>query len=59
MVERNRDGTAPYCQAAERVSPGFVVGLNTKILVIQSRAYSLWDEEHLRLNILTCMLSEI
>jgi transposase len=59
MVERNWDGIAAYCRAEEKVSLGFVEGLNTKIRVIQRRAYGLRDEEYLRLKILTCMLPEI
>jgi hypothetical protein len=39
-----------------KVSLGFVEGLNNKIRVIQRRAYGLRDEEYLRLKILTCML---
>jgi hypothetical protein len=42
-----------------KVSLGFVEGLNNKIRVIQRRAYGLCDEEYLRLKILTCMLKEI
>ena len=38
---------------------GFVEGVNTKIRVIQRRAYGIRDEEYLRLKILTCMLPEI
>ncbi|HBP88866.1 MAG TPA: hypothetical protein DD706_14360 [Nitrospiraceae bacterium] len=34
-------------------------GLNTKIRIIQRRAYGLGDEEYLRQKILTCMLNEI
>jgi transposase len=59
MVERNWDGIAAYCTSAEKVSLGFVEGLNTKIRVIQRRAYGLRDEEYLRLKILTCTLPEI
>ena len=40
----------------DKVSLGFVEGLNNKIRVIQRRAYGLRDEEYLRLKILTCML---
>jgi transposase len=39
-----------------KVSLGFVEGLNILIRVIQRRAYGLRDEEYLRLKILTCML---
>jgi len=59
MVERNWDGIAAYCRAEAKVSLGFVEGLNTKIRVIQRRAYGLRDEEYLRLKILACMLPEI
>jgi transposase len=59
MVERNWDGIAAYCRAEEKVSLGFVEGLNTKIRVIQRRAYGLRDEEYLRLKVLTCMLPEL
>jgi len=59
MVERHWDGIAAYCKAENKVSLGFVEGLNNKIRVIQRRAYGLRDEEYLRLKILTCMLKEI
>jgi len=50
------DGIAAYCKPENKVSLGFVEGLNNKIRVIQRRAYGLRDEEYLRLKILTCML---
>lgn len=56
MIERHWDGIAAYCKAENKVSLGFVEGLNNKIRVIQRRAYGLRDEEYLRLKILTCML---
>jgi transposase len=59
LVERNWEGIAAYCTAEENISLGFVEGLNTKIRVIQRRAYGLRDEEYLRLKGLTCMLPEI
>lgn len=59
MVERNWDGIAVYCRLEKKISLGFVEGLNTKIRVIQRRAYGLRDEEYLRLKILTCMLPEL
>ena len=46
----------PYCRPENKVSLGFVEGLNNKIQVIQRRAYGLRDEDYLRLKILTCML---
>jgi len=45
--------------AVNKVSLGFVEGLNAKIRVIQRRAYGFRDEEYPRLKILTCMLPEL
>ena len=59
MVERHWDGLAAYCKAENKVSLGFVEGLNNKIRVIQRRTYELRDEEYLRLKVLTCMLQPI
>lgn len=56
MIDRHWDGIAAYCKPQNKVSLGFVEGLNNKIRVIQRRAYGLRDEEYLRLKILTCML---
>jgi transposase len=56
MIERHWDGIAAYCKPENKVSLGFVEGLNNKIRVIQRRAYGLRDEDYLRLKILTCML---
>jgi transposase len=59
MIERHWDGIAAYCRSENKVSLGFVEGLNNKIRVIQRRAYGLRDEDYLRLKILTCMLPEL
>ena len=59
MIERHWDGIATYCQPENKVSLGFVEGLNNKIRVFQRRAYGLRDEEYLRLKVLTAMLSAI
>lgn len=59
MIERHWDGIAAYCRPENKVSLGFVEGLNNKIRVIQRRAYGLRDEEYLRLKILTSMLPKI
>ncbi|MDI6802217.1 MAG: transposase [Bacteroidota bacterium] len=59
MIERHWEGIAAYSRTENKVSLGFVEGLNNKIRVIQRRAYGLRDEEYLRLKILTCMLKEI
>jgi transposase len=56
MIDRHWDGIAAYCRPENKVSLGFVEGLNNKIRVIQRRAYGLRDEEYLRLKILTCTL---
>jgi transposase len=59
MIDRHWDGIAAYCQPENKVSLGFVEGLNNKIRVLQRRAYGLRDPEYLRLKILTCMLPRI
>jgi transposase len=59
MIERHWDGVAAYSRPQNKVSLGFVEGLNNKIRVIQRRAYGLRDEEYLRLKILTSMLPEL
>ena len=59
MIDRHWHGIAAYCKPENKVSLGFVEGLNNKIRVIQRRAYGLRDEEYLRLKILTCMLSAL
>jgi transposase len=56
MIDGHWDGIAAYCNPENKVSLGFVEGLNNKIRVIQRRAYGIRDEEYLRLKILTCML---
>jgi hypothetical protein len=43
----------------EKISPGLVEGINTKIWVIQQRAYGLREEDYLRLKMLICRLPEI
>jgi transposase len=56
MIERHWHGIAAYCKPENKVSLGFVEGLNNKIRVLQRRAYGLRDEEYLRLMVLTCVL---
>ena len=55
MIDRHWDGIAAYCKPENKVSLGFVEGLN-KIRVLQRRAYGLRDQQYLRLKVLTCML---
>lgn len=59
MIERHWDGIAAFCKPENKVSLGFVEGLNNTSRVIQRRAYGLRDEEYLKLKILTCMLPAI
>jgi len=59
LIERHWDGLAAYCNPENKVSLGYVEGLNNKIRVIQRRAYGFRDEEYLRLKILTCTLEAI
>jgi hypothetical protein len=40
MIDRHWDGIAAYCKPENKVSLGFVEGLNNKIRVIQRRAYA-------------------
>ncbi len=56
MIERHWDGIAAYCLAENKISLGFVEGLNTKMRVIQRRCYGLRDEDYLHLKILTSAL---
>ena len=60
IKDHNGENPSPqgtgYSPGRNKVSLGFVEGLNNKIRVIQRRAYGLRDEEYLRLKVLTCML---
>jgi transposase len=56
MIDSHWAGIATYCKPENKVSLGFVEGLNNKIRVIQRRAYGLRDEEYLRIKVLTCTL---
>lgn len=58
MIERHWHGIATFCKSENKVSLGFVEGLNNKIRVIQRRSYGLRDEQYLRLKVLTCMLPD-
>jgi len=59
MIDKHWDGIAAYCRPENKVSLGFVEGLNNKIRVIQRRSYGLQDEAYLRLKVLTCTLEAI
>lgn len=59
LIDRHWDGIAAYCKPENKVSLGFVEGLNNKIRVLQRRAYGLKDQEYFKLKVLTCMLPEL
>jgi transposase len=59
MIDRHRDGITACCKAENKVSPGFVEGLNNTIRVIQHRAFGLRDEEYLNLKLLIHILRAI
>ena len=54
MIDRHWDGIAAYCRPENKVSLGFVEGLNNKIG--GGDPAGLRNENYLRLKILTCML---
>lgn len=56
MIERHWDGIASYCHPGNKFSLGMVEGLNTKIRVLQRRAYGYRDEEYLKLKIVAAFL---
>ena len=58
MIERHWDGVVSYCHPENKVSLGFVEGLNTKIRVIQRRAYGIKDQDYLRLKVLTSFMPD-
>jgi transposase len=58
LVERHWDGIVSYCHPENKVSLGFMEGLNNKIRVIQRRAYGIKDKEYLRLKVLTSFIKD-
>lgn len=58
MIDRHWDGIVSYCHPENKVSLGFVEGLNTKIRVIQRRAYGIKDPDYLRLKVLTSFMPD-
>jgi transposase len=56
MIERHWDGIASYCHPENKFSLGMVEGLNTKIRVLQRRAYGYRDEAYLKLKIVAAFL---
>lgn len=58
MVDKHWDGIVSYCKPTNKVSLGFMEGMNNKIRVIQRRAYGIKNEEYLRLKVLTAFIPE-
>jgi len=58
MIERHRDGVISYCQPENKVSLGFMEGLNNKIRVIQRRSYGIKDQEYLMLKVITSFIDD-
>jgi len=59
LVEDHWHGIVSYCDPGNKVSLGFIEGLNNKIRSLQKRAYGYHDEDYFRLKILTCMLPKL
>lgn len=58
MIERHWDGIAAYCHPDNKVSLGFMEGLNNKIRAIQRRAYGIKDQNYLKLKVLTSFIED-
>lgn len=58
MIEKHWDGIVSYCHPDNKVSLGFMEGLNNKIRVIQRRAYGIRNDEYLRLKVLTSFIND-
>ena len=56
MIEQHWEGIASYCHPENKCSLGMVEGLNTKIRILQRRAYGYRDEEYLKLKIIAAFL---
>lgn len=56
MIEKHWDDIAAYCRRTHQIPFGFDEGFNNKIQIIPRKAYSLRDEEYLRLRILSSVL---
>lgn len=58
LVERHWEGIISYCHPDNKVSLGFMEGLNNKIRVIQRRSFGIRDMEYLRLKVLTSFIED-
>lgn len=58
MIEKHWENIVSYCNPENKVSLGFMEGMNNKIRVIQRRAYGLQNQEYFRLKVLTSFLKD-
>jgi transposase len=58
MVDRHWDGIVAYCHPDNKVSLGFMEGLNNKIRTIQRRAFGIKDQNYLKLKVLTSFIKD-
>ena len=58
MIDRHWDGIVSYCHPDNKVSLGFMEGLNNKIRIIQRRAYGIKDREYLMLKVITSFIKD-
>ena len=58
MIDRHWDGIVSYCHPENKVSLGFMEGLNNKIRVIQRRAYGIKNKKYLQLKVLSSFIKD-
>lgn len=58
LIKKHWDGIVSYYHPDNKVSLGFMEGLNNKIRVIQRRAYGIRNDEQLRLKIPTSFIKD-
>lgn len=58
IIDRHWDGIVSYCHPENKVSLGFMEGLNNKIRVIQRRAYGIKNKKYLQLKVLSSFIKD-
>jgi transposase len=58
IIDRHWDGIVSYCHPENKVSLGFMEGLNNKIRVIQRRAYGIKNNKYLQLKVLSSFIKD-
>lgn len=58
IIDRHWDGIVSYCHPENKVSLGFMEGLNNKIRVIQRRAYGIKNTKYLQLKVLSSFVED-